>query len=394
MWKGNYGKEPFDLRLTALRLLFHLHWILAATVLGTLLFGGGYYVKNVILRPEPAYAATSTYKVDYADENWAQYGTYINETTWNTWVHTKEFLDNVQKHLQEGEIPAISFSNEELSGMLSAKLASDLRVPSTIVTSGDGKISTLIAGAVEQTMTEDFVNHVPDDIFAIRVIDPALTAEEVLWDVRPVRAFWLSAILSCFFAVVIFLLKELGDDSIWLPATLFKRYGLKTLGTIHSKELKANIAYCCQGMSRIAVCPADENIDPTEAAQALQEIETYVSERGGRMSEIRTCGRAQRCGECSESDNGRKSKTEFGRWFPVPAPLLCPDSCNYLRQADGIMLIVPAGSHTGKRLEYVLEFLQQQDCKITAAILWNADERLIRSYYCFSDVGRLGRKRQ
>lgn len=378
MWKGNYGKEPFDLRLTVLRLIFHIHWILVFTVLGTLLFGGGYYVKNVIFRPEPAYAATSTYKVDYANESWAQYGTYINETTWNTWVHTKEFLDNVQRHLQEGELPAAAassmaeFSNEELSGMLSAKLASDLRVPSTVVTTADGELSVLIAGAVEQTMTEDFAQNVPNDISAIRVIDPAVAAKEVLWDVRPIRAFVLSGVLSCFFAVVIFLLKELGDDSIWLPATLYKRYGLKTLGTVHSRELKANIAYFCQGMERIAVCSVDENMNPAEVSQGLHRAES-------------------RCAEHNNSE--KKQENEYGRWIPAPTPLLCPDTCSFLRQADGIVLVVQAGSHVGKRLEYVMEFLQQQDCEITAAILWNADEKLIRSYYCFSGADRFGADR-
>jgi len=370
MWKGNYGKEPFDLRLTVLRFIFHLHWILAFTVAGTLLFGGGYYVKNVIFRPEPHYSATSTYKVDYANENWAQYGTYINETTWNTWVHTKEFLDNVQRHLPEEGASETNISNEELSGMLSAKLASDLRVPSTIVTTDNEGLSVLIAAAVEQTMTEDFAVAVPNDISAIRVIDPALAAEEVLWDVRPVRAFVLSAVLSCFFAIVIFLLKELGDDSVLLPSTLYERYGLKTLGTIHSRELRANIDYFCKGMERIAVYPISECINPTEVSQKLSELDNCL--------------------------NGEKSMTSkpCNRWIPAPTPLLCPDTCSFLRQADGIVLVVKAGSHAGKQLEYVLEFLQQQDCEITCAILWDADERLIKSYYCFSGADKVCGKQQ
>lgn len=41
----SYGKEPFDLRLMCLRLCRNLWKILAVTVVGTLLFGGGYYVK-------------------------------------------------------------------------------------------------------------------------------------------------------------------------------------------------------------------------------------------------------------------------------------------------------------------------------------------------------------
>ena len=39
MWKGYYGKEPFDLRLTALRMLYKLPLIAAAALLGAVVFG-------------------------------------------------------------------------------------------------------------------------------------------------------------------------------------------------------------------------------------------------------------------------------------------------------------------------------------------------------------------
>ena len=69
MWRGYYGKEPFDLRLTFLRLLRRLPFVAAVTLLGTLVFGGGYYVKNVLLQGDRTYAATSVYHVEYAVEN-------------------------------------------------------------------------------------------------------------------------------------------------------------------------------------------------------------------------------------------------------------------------------------------------------------------------------------
>lgn len=354
MWKGSYGKEPFDLRLAVLRLAFKFHWIIFVTLVGTLLFGGGYYIKNVVFCPEKTHAATSTYKVDYADPNWAQYGTYINETTWNTWVHTKEFLDSVQIHL--GEQGNITVTNEELTGMLSAKLASDLRVPSTIVTTTDPAKSVAIAMAVEKAMEQEFVANLPNDISDIRVIDPALEAEEVQLDVRPARAFVLSAILSCFFAVVIFLLRELGADSIYLPSTLCRRYGLRSLGTINSKMLKINLDYIFGDMTKIAVCSVDADINTTEVSQKLCEIDTQDK--------------------------------KHSRWLPAPAVLLCPETCDFLRGAEGVLLVVRAGHNVGKPLEYVLDFLQQQDCKITGAILWDANEALLKTYYCFSDKGK------
>ncbi len=114
--QGSYGKEPFDLRLTVLRMMRRLDKIIMVTLAGTLLFGGGYYVKNVLLRGEPQYSAVSTYKIEYADEDWAQNGTYINATTWNTYVHTEEFLEMVQKHWDEMHQEGTGGLQEALGG--------------------------------------------------------------------------------------------------------------------------------------------------------------------------------------------------------------------------------------------------------------------------------------
>ena len=117
MPEAYYGKEPFDLRLAVLRLLSRLDKILALTLVGTLLFGGGYYVKKVLLQPDLGYAASSVYKVEYVVDPNETGAYYINETSWNTFLHTKEFLDAVQLHLAEQA--EVKLSNEELSGLLS-----------------------------------------------------------------------------------------------------------------------------------------------------------------------------------------------------------------------------------------------------------------------------------
>lgn len=352
MWEGSYGKEPFDLRLTVLRMLGELDIVLVFTLVGTLLFGGGYYVKNVLLHSEKQYSATSVYRVEYAVEEEKDVGTvYINQMTWNTYIHSKEFLEAVQKRLTDVSVGpdstwAEEITPEEISGSLEAFLASDLRVPSITVTTNSEEKSLLIACAAELAMTEDFPNTVRE-ITSIGVIDPAQAACEVVPDVRPGRAFALSAVLSCFFTVIFLLLKETGDDNIWLPATIGKRYGLKVAGTLESSELAENIGYFFGEKNSVALCTVQEQLNPNQILEELQ----------------------QRCGR------------ELAGWFASPAPGLCPESCRALREAEGILLVVRAGSHAGKQLEYCMEYLQQQDCDITAVLLYGADERLIRLYY-------------
>ena len=138
-------------------------------------------------------------------------------------------------------------------------------------------------------------------------------------------------------------------DALWLPVAMWKRYGLPAIGTLESKALAENIKYLFADKKRVAVCPVTKDTDPAQVLQALQEV----------------------CGTENLQD-----------WYPVPAPALSPEVCEELREADGILLVVESGIRGNVSLEPVLEYLQQQDCKVTAAIMANADERLLKAYYC------------
>lgn len=351
MWKGYYGKEPFDLRLTALRMLSGLPLIIGITLLGSLLLGGGYYVKNVLLEGESRYSATSRYRIEYAVEEEKDVGTvYINQMSWNTYLRSEMFLEEVRKYMTQ---------MSETDWALEALVESDLRLLTTVVTTDDPEKSILIAGAVEAALEREFARQIKE-IDEIRVIDSGDSAGEVVPDVRPGRAFALSAVLSCFFAIVILLLKETGDDSIWLPSSLWKRYGLRSAGTPESKEFAENLRYFFpQGMERVALCGCGDGTDLKDVSEKLR----------------------QKCPE-----------TVGGKWFAAEEDPFGAGVCDRLRQAEGVLLAVQAGRHGGRRLERVLEYLEQQDCRVTAAVLWGADERLIRRYYFCGGDGEAPRK--
>lgn len=406
-----YGKEPFDLRLTMLCMCRRLPVVLSVTLLGTVLFGGGYYVKNVLLRGQCYYTAASVYRVAYAVEEKDVGAVYINQTSWNTYLQSQMFLDAVYAHLTESledkadtiyEIP----ERQALGGMLQAYLASDLRVPSTAVTTDNPEKSIWIAQAVEAAMTQEFAGAVRE-IASISVIDSADTAQEVIPDVRVGRAFALSAVLSCFFAVAGVLLQITGEDGFRLPSAIWKRYGVKTAGTIESRELGENLRYFFRSgpgegdfLKRVAVCGVQEQVDAAEVLDRLRQVCPDVTgaqggdageDRGRGMDEDskRDAGGDSRrsIGKDSRRDAGEGSGRSIGEdsgmngWFAVPSPLLHPENSSLLRGAEGILLAVRAGAHGGRQFERVLEFLQQQDCKVTAAVLWEADEKLIRWYY-------------
>lgn len=363
-----YGKEPFDLRLTALRLLYKLPMIALATVLGVLVFGGGYYVKNVLLQKEQHFSATSVFRVEYAADSVDDLmRIYINEMTWNTYMQSGLlFLELVQERLDG----VAEISDEELSESLEAFVWSDIRVPAITVTLDDSVKCEQVIRAVEAVMVQDFA--LPE-IGSVALVDSG-RVEEVFPDVRVGRAVILSAVLSCFFAVVLFLLKETGDDSIWLPNTIWKRYGLKVAGTVESRDLSQNLAYFFrreidfQG-NREAAEPEESGYTGTETVSGKGRFAVCMVQESLKHGEVLE-GLRRRCPEIFG-----------GLWYAVESPLTEPAVCNGLREAEGILLAVKAGNHAGKKLEYVLEYLEQQDCKVTAAILWEADEKLIRRYY-------------
>lgn len=346
MLEGSYGKEPFDLRLTVLRMIRQWGKIAVVTLAGMLIVIGIYCLDNILLRDGEEYRAVSVYRIEYGVDPKDTNQVMINSYTWNTYLHTEEFLSFVKKRLTGSAYEGLSY--EELGGYIQGDMESDWRVPSAVVITGDAAKSTAIAKAVEEALIQDFSKGI-SEIKDIRVIDHKET-EKVLPDLRVGRAAVLGTVLTFFFTVIILLLKELGDDSIWIPAVIRRRYGLKTAGTLKSRELKENIRYLFAGRKQAAICTVQEECDPTEAADTLRRI-------------------------CEGTE------AESTNWFVVPSLMICPEAVDKLKAADGVLLAVKAGPHAGKRLEYVLEYLAQQDCEVTSVILLEADELLLKWYY-------------
>ena len=351
MLECHYEKEPLDLRLILLR-AWKQKWLIAAiTLLGTLIFGGGYYLKNIVIPPKQ-YAAMSLYQVEYKMDpiSHLEY-TYINNDTWRRWMTTQEFLNLLYENL-EGTSEA-QIDRETMKGYLSAELLTDLRMPDTIVTTPDPQLSLRIAAAVEESMV-DFAG-IQQGIERITVVDPAVDTV-VSNDSRPLNACILSASVSFLLILALVLIIEISADSIWLPAAISNRFGLKVLGTAGDGSLGANIAYLLRDKRKIGVMAVEEAADIAGIARVLKTAE----------------------------EKDKQNKAESGgnhQWIPLPGVDLCPEVCETIRSLDGLVLSVNAGRGQSKRLEKVLTLLNNQDCIVDAVFLAEADESLIRQYY-------------
>ncbi len=339
------GTEPADERLLFLLFLKKIPLLVLITVVGTLILGGAYCLRYLVFGDPVIYQGTSVLQVHYEVPVTDPTNYYVNAYTWNTYLDSDIIVGGVADRLAaQGR----SLSTEALEAQMEADVESDLTVLTLISSSEDPQEAMAIAGALEAEMLEDFAP-INDNVKGMSLVDAA-ELSQVEPDVRPVRAFVLAAILMAFFTVVIWLIREISADSIYLPKTLRNRYGLPAIGTEESEVLAAHLEYLFRDKEKIGIVPATEDLDPVEVKEELVKILAGKEPSGDRMT-------------------------------AMPAPLLCQESAEAMRKMDGILLAVPAGRHSGMPMESVLAFLETQEIPVTAAVLWNADESLVRNYY-------------
>lgn len=353
MWEWNYAKEPFDMKLLVLRLMKKVWIPIAAALLGAVLVGGGYFLAKEVFGGPDTYEVTATYYVEYGkDPETGNDYTYINYASWDTWIKTDYFADNIwDAAMAEGFAPErFGVEKADLEGFLSADLPSDLRMPVSTVKTEDAELTDILARAVEKAFVR--FGEEQREIDEIRVVD---TTEVSLTDrdVRTLRACILGAVLAVFFALVGMLLYFIADDGIYIPRVFSCRYGIPALGAaagesegLHLlKGTAENVKYRFRECRTVAVTAVEAETDLRAVAGLLE-----------------------------------KAQERERKYVCIPSILQIPEAAEKLRETDGVLLLVKAGAGNGKQIEKALHELKVQDCEVKGVLLTDADERLIRLY--------------
>ena len=353
MWECSYAKEPFDLRLLVLWGLRRIWIVILGMVLGALILGGGYDLWNGVITGEKQYAVTTMYEVVYGSDPKTGYEyTYINDFTWNQLVTTDLFLEMLKEQGEKegGRVAALLQEESFLQhpkNYLAADLPSDLRMPTTTVTTTDRELSVALNRAVQGAM--EALGEYKLEIERIMVAD---TKEPTLVDNTPrtVQASILGAVSGALFVLFILFCHYCMSEGIWVPETFTFRFGIPMLGAIAASEKSlleadaANLAYYFRGKEQIAVTAADPQLDLKAVTGCLPEIPDL-------------------------------------EYVCIPSFEQVPEAAECLRKADGILLVVEAGRNGGRRIMHLIESLKVQDVQVTGALLWNADRRLLNRYY-------------
>lgn len=344
MWECSYAREPIDYKLLGLRLLKKIWIVIISVMAGAALIGGIYFSVNVVYGPQKEYTLESMYYLDYAeDSNGTEY-IFINEYTWDEVVHTNDFVDFVYEKLN-GELTI-----EEIENAISATLLSDTRYPYSIVTTNSQELTERIAEALNEAFVH--FGETQKEFNAIRVVRSPKHASLIVADVRTLRAFLLGGAIGLFISLLCIWIYTVADSSVYVPATIEKRYHIPTLGTINFTEFSENFKYIYRDAltsetPQIAVTVADKKTDIKKISDVIKKINEQIT--------------------------------------IIEVPNVCtePEKVELLRKAAGVLLLVRAGAHNGKMLGRTLEQLGRQDVKVQAALLVDADEKLLKDYYRF-----------
>lgn len=339
MWECNYGKEPFDMRLFVLRFLRKSWMLFLAAFLGALLVGGPYFLRKVTFGPAKEYEAVTDLYIDYAVQETGEMYTYINQHTWNQLVKDDVFTDRILSSMSgldredvslEEQEKAAGVTKSELREYLYATMLSDTRIVTTTVTTNSPELTMRINKALIQAMFAFGAEQ--KEIAEVRILHEPVKADQVIADVRTFRACMLGVVIFVFVTALTMLLYYVLDEGIYIPATFERRYGVYMLGTIRSAELPVAAGKLFTEKPTIVSVYKQED---------LNQVKTALQERG-----VETAG-------ISELEQ--------------------------LPQEE-ILLIVKAGVHNGKPIEKALDFCKKCGLRVSAALLWDADEGLIRAY--------------
>ncbi|MCQ2538819.1 MAG: hypothetical protein MJ114_00065 [Acetatifactor sp.] len=332
MWECAYAGEPADYRLIGLRLYRKIWVLILAALAGVLLVGGGYSFSKLVLGGGRTYQAESVCYIDYAEDGSGSPYEYYNYYTWNELVHTDYFVDNMAQKL--------SMSREEIIASTAATIDSDVRYLYLRCTTHDPALSLKLAAALEE-VTVGFAQE-QKEIAAMQIVKEAREAKDNT-NFRLKNACILGGCIG-FFAGLCGLFAFLCvDTSLYLPSTLEKRYGLLALGAPSMKEFADNCAHALKDAQRIALVPGEQNMTIPEGLL--------------------------------------KTKAEMKVFGHVLDEAFTDAEYDKLRNFDTVVLVVKAGNHNGRRVERTLEQLKRQQITVSAAVLVDENEKLIRQYY-------------
>ncbi len=385
MWETSYAREPIDYRLFFLRLLKKLWIFPLAAATGAVLVGAIYCFVNFVVTDGYKYRARTIYYVEFNEDSAGKEYEYYNYYTWNELIHTDYFTKGVSEVM-------VGFDPAKIPEMISAKVESDYRYLYTYSVTSDRQSSIDMEKALSA-----LVLTIPDqkkEIKSIEIIDPAdHTNLEDISLIFVGRAFGFGAIIGLIAVCVLSVFYACVDTSVYLPSTLEKRYHIPTLGAPSMKEFEDNCRHFLGDKKKVGFITVDDmpgNVKEVfsgkdeEVALDIRSMKKLIAQVGsedlfasipGDFEKVLIPNPVCEINEVKNDGGEKEINPNNGEKENDPKGGKKTEGC------DGLVIVVKAAMHNGKRVERLLEQLKRQGTEPTAFVLIGEDEWLIKAYY-------------
>jgi len=312
-------------------------WIVVvATIAGAVIGGIGYKLVDTITSEGQYYRVSSDYYITFnEDENGAD---HYNAYTWDTILRDDPVVDVVMEYLPS------EITRAQVREAVTGEMLGDYRILTVYVDSLDPQFAETVADAYEKglaafadkiSMLDTIERWSREDVTPI--VDNDYMINVALFS--GATAFVVTLLLMAFFYIL--------DDSIYIENDFAQGFHIPFLGMLTKngsdackQELKDNLIHLCKADGTYYLVSWDNKTDSV-TEDALKELLPAI------------CGKISVQGE----------------------------DLNALRNSDGAIIVLPWGSKNGRITDKLIRFLEKQDCKITGAVLTNADDVFLKAYY-------------
>lgn len=368
-----YLNRGMDLKRLMLYLQRRIWLAVVLAILGATCGGIVYQVVRSMKMPVE-YEAVSKLYISFGHDESGEVYQYYNGYTWNDLLDTDPIMDLVMKGLP-------GYEREQVSEATTAEILSDIRLLTVTVRGENEKFVREIKKAVEAGLRE----YARDDeeLEQIKVIRSGVP-ERVYWDDRTTSACVTGAVILGVLALLGILFGYALDEAVYVQEDIEKRYPYKALGILtknqkglqpYARELKANIRYMMGEGRTFAIVDMADHGDIRRL-----ELERLLNSEGLEAF----TGTAPKEEEFSWNREAKEEAPEKNDQWDILAfngNILGEDECRMIREAGGVILLLPFGTDTGRKVSRILSLLKNQDCKVLGIIIAQADEEFLNRYF-------------
>ncbi len=370
-----YLNRGMDLKRLALYLQKKIWLVGMLAILGATCGGIIYQVVRSMKMPVE-YASVSKLYISFGNDENGNVYQYYNGYTWNDLIDTDPILDIVMSSLP-------GYDRDQVREATTAEILSDIRLLTITVRGDNEKFVREIRNAMESGLREYARD--AEELNQIAVIRSG-APERVYWDERTTEACVTGAVILGILAMLIIGFSYVLDESVYVQEDLEKKYACRALGILtrnqkglqpYARELKASLRYLMADKRSFAVLDMDNHADTRKL-----EIERLLNREdpdgliGNNTPDSE--------GDFSWNIQGEESASEVkGEWeiLSFNENVLSEEGCKKIREAGGVILLLPFGKDTGRKTSRILTFLKNQDCQVLGMIIAQADEEFLNRYF-------------